>query len=152
MNNTADEGTQQSYITKIIEPIVSTFVDGMNRRWITDTAYTQGHRVMAFYDAFRVVPPSKVADLGDKLLRNQILTSNEMRGILGFKPSEQENADMLFNPNMPADMQMDPTAGDQQHYPDETGYEEPTPNDQLPYDDQQAEDTNYYVDENQNGS
>lgn len=133
LNNTANEEAQQSYINKIIEPIVSTIVDGMNRAWISDTAYTQGHRVMAFYDAFRVVPPSKVADLGDKLLRNQILTSNELRGILGFKPVNQTNADMLYNPNMPADMQMDPMAGEGQST-DMTGYEEPTMDEELPED------------------
>ena len=133
LNNTANEEAQQSYINKIIEPIVSTIVDGMNRAWISDTAYTQGHRVMAFYDAFRVVPPSKVADLGDKLIRNQILTSNEVRGILGFKPADQNNADMLYNPNMPADMQMDPMAGEGQTT-DMTGYEEPTMDEELPED------------------
>lgn len=142
LNNTANEEAQQSYINKIIEPVVSTAVDGMNRSWISDTAYTQGHRVMAFYDAFRVVPPSKVADLGDKLLRNQILTPNEMRGILGFKPSEQENADMLFNPNMPAEMQMDPTTGEPIPT-DETGYEEPTMDEELPEEVPVAEDTQY---------
>lgn len=142
LNNTANEEAQQSYINKIIEPVVSTNVDGMNRSWISDTAYTQGHRVMAFYDAFRVVPPSKVADLGDKLLRNQILTPNEMRGILGFKPSQQENADMLFNPNMPAEMQMDPTTGEPIPT-DMTGYEEPTMNEELPPDVPEAEDTQY---------
>jgi hypothetical protein len=57
-----------------------------------------------FRDLFRLVPVDKVAQLGDALLRNQILTSNEMRGILGFKPSEQEGADMLQNPNMPFGM------------------------------------------------
>lgn len=140
LNNTANEEAQQSYINKIIEPVVSTNVDGMNRSWISDTAYTQGHRVMAFYDAFRVVPPSKVADLGDKLLRNQILTPNEMRGILGFKPSNQENADMLFNPNMPAEMQMDPTTGEPIPT-DMTGYEEPTMDEELPPEVPEAEDT-----------
>ena len=140
LNNTANEEAQQSYINKLIEPVVSTAVDGMNRAWISDTAYTQGHRVMAFYDAFRVVPPSKVADLGDKLLRNRILTPNEMRGILGFKPSNQENADMLFNPNMPAEMQMDPTTG--APIPtEETGYEEPTMDEELPEEVSVAEDT-----------
>lgn len=142
LNNTANEEAQQSYINKIIEPVVSTAVDGMNRSWISDTAYTQGHRVMAFYDAFRVVPPSKVADLGDKLLRNQILTPNEMRGILGFKPSNQENADMLFNPNMPAEMQMDPTTGEPIPT-EETGYEEPTMDEELPEEVPVAEDTQY---------
>lgn len=141
MNNTANEEAQQSYMIKIIEPIVSTLVDGMNRRWITDTAYTQGHRTMAFYDPFRVMPPSKVADLGDKLLRNQILTPNEMRGKLGLKPSEQENADMLFNPNMPADMQMDPSAGGEMPVTDETGYEEPTMDEELPEEVPMDEDT-----------
>lgn len=142
LNNTANEEAQQSYINKIIEPVVSTAVDGMNRSWISDTAYTQGHRVMAFYDAFRVVPPSKVADLGDKLLRNRILTPNEMRGILGFKPSNQENADMLFNPNMPAEMQMDPTTGEPIPT-EETGYEEPTMDEELPEEVPAAENTQY---------
>lgn len=140
LNNTANEEAQQSYINKIIEPVVSTAVDGMNRSWISDTAYTQGHRVMAFYDAFRVVPPSKVADLGDKLLRNRILTPNEMRGILGFKPSSQENADMLYNPNMPAEMQMDPTTG-APISTEETGSEEPTMDEELPEEVPVAEDT-----------
>ena len=139
LNNTADEGAYQNYIQNIIEPIVSTLVDGLNRRWISDAAYTQGQRVMAFYDAFRVVPPSKVADLGDKLLRNQILTPNEMRGILGFKPSEQENADMLFNPNMPAEMQMNPGEIPQE------GLETQPMNEELPADEVPVEDTNNYT-------
>lgn len=139
MNNTANEEAQQSYMIKIIEPVVSTLVDGMNRRWITDTAYTQGHRTMAFYDPFRVMPPSKVADLGDKLLRNQILTPNEMRSKLGLKPSDQENADMLFNPNMPADMQMDPIAGQTSDV--ETGNEEVYPVDEVPEEIPEDEDT-----------
>ena len=69
--------------------------------------------MMAFYNAFRVVPPTEVAKLGDTLLRNQILSANEMRGILGFKPSDQEGADMLMNPNMPLDMQMNPESGNE---------------------------------------
>ena len=106
LNNTANEQMLINYIMKMVEPLVSTLTDGINRKWLTQSAYTQGHRMMAFYNAFRVVPPTEVAKLGDTLLRNQILTPNEMRGILGFRPSDQASADMLANPNMPVDMQV----------------------------------------------
>ena len=76
--------------------------------------------MMAFYNAFRVVPPTEVAKLGDTLIRNQILASNEMRGILGFKPSDQEGADMLMNPNMPIDMQVNPSVTGEDVPVDET--------------------------------
>lgn len=142
LNGNANEMTKQNYVRNILEPIVTTLVDAMNRQWITKTARTQGHAIMSFHNPFRLVPVSEVADLGDTLLRNQILTPNEMRGILGFKPSTQEGADMLMNPNMPMQMQpqmqaqVDPETGEPiegQGYPD-TGYEEPTMNDALPPD------------------
>jgi hypothetical protein len=81
----------------------------MIRKWLTKAARTQGHSILSFHNPFRLVPVGSVAELGDKLIRNEILTPNEMRGILGFKPSDQENADSLRNPNMP--MEMVPMAG-----------------------------------------
>ena len=120
LNNTANEQMLINYIMKMIEPLVTTLTDGINRKWLTQAAYTQGHRMMAFYNAFRVVPPTEVAKLGDTLIRNQILASNEMRGILGFKPSDQEGADMLMNPNMPIDMQVNPSATGEDVPVDET--------------------------------
>lgn len=105
LNGNANEMAKLNYVTNILEPIVTAFVDGMKRKWLTPTARTQGHTIMSFHNPFRLVPVTEVAKLGDTLLRNTILTPNEMRGILGFKPSEQEGADDLSNPNMPEDMQ-----------------------------------------------
>lgn len=146
LNGNANEMTKLNYINNIIEPIVSTFTDEMTRKWLTSTARTQGHRVMSFMNAFRVVPPTEVAKLGDTLIRNQILTANEMRQVLGFKPSEQESADMLMNPNMPMQDQMDPMAGNEQYdeygNPIEESYDEeyeetPAENEEIPYDENQ---------------
>ena len=105
LNGNANEMAKLNYVTNILEPIVSTLVDGIKRKWLTPTARTQGHSIMSFHNPFRLVPVTEVAKLGDTLLRNTILTPNEMRGIIGFKPSEQEGADELSNPNMPIDMQ-----------------------------------------------
>lgn len=121
LNGSANEITKINYINNIIEPLVTTFTDGMHRTWISPTARTQKHAIMSFMNAFRVVPPTEVAKLGDTLIRNQILTANEMRGILGFKPSDQEGADTLMNPNMPIDMQMNPTGNGTEEVPPEEG-------------------------------
>lgn len=101
LNGTADEKTKLNYSNDILEPLVSTLAIELKRKWLTKNARTRGESIMFFRDPFRLVPVEKLADLGDKMLRNQILTSNEMRGILGFKPSDQESADLLQNPNMP---------------------------------------------------
>lgn len=106
LNGNASELAKLNYNNQIIEPIVSALTDELNRKWLSLTAITQGHRIMSFMNGFRVVPVTEVAKLGDTLLRNQILTPNEMRQILGFKPIEQPNADMLMNPNMPVEDQM----------------------------------------------
>ena len=105
LNGNANEMAKMNYVTNILEPIVTKFVDEMKRKWLTPTARTQGHSIMSFHNPFRLVPVTQVASLGDTLLRNTILTPNEMRGILGFKPSDQQGADELSNPNMPVDMQ-----------------------------------------------
>lgn len=105
LNGNGTEQAMINYNNNIIEPIVSTLVDGIVRKWLTKTARAQGHTVMSFHNPFRLVPINQVANLGDTLIRNQILTPNEMRGILGFKPSTQEGADDLRNPNMPANLQ-----------------------------------------------
>ena len=116
LNGNANEMAKLNYVTNILEPIVSKFVDEMKRKWLTPTARTQGHTIMSFHNPFRLVPVTEVAKLGDTLLRNTILTPNEMRGILGFKPSDQEGADELSNPNMPIDMQ---GGGEGDEYEDE---------------------------------
>jgi hypothetical protein len=103
LNGSADEAAELNYVNNIIEPLVSALTDEMRRKWLTKTARSQGQSIMFFRDPFRLVPVGSIADLGDKLIRNQILSANEMRGILGFKPSDQPGADDLRNPNMPFD-------------------------------------------------
>lgn len=108
LNGNANEMAKLNYNNNIIEPIVATLTDGITRRWLSKSSRTRGHAILAFHNPFRLVPVGDVAELGDKLIRNEILTPNELRGILGFKPSTQEGADSLRNPNMP--YQMDPMA------------------------------------------
>ena len=143
LNGNANELARLNYNNNIIEPVVTTLTDSVTRKWLTKTARSQGHAIMSFHNPFRLVPVGAIADLGDKLIRNEILTPNEMRGVLGFKPSSQEGADTLRNPNMP--MQMDPMAGYGDQAPDtgmyETGEEEPINNEELPAEDQYTEDT-----------
>ena len=103
LNGNATEMAKLNYNNNIIEPIVTTLTDGIIRKWLTKTARSQGHSIMSFHNPFRLVPVGQIAELGDKLLRNEILTPNEMRGILGFKPSMQDGADDLHNPNMPGE-------------------------------------------------
>ena len=140
LNGNANEMAKLNYVTNILEPIVSKFVDEMKRKWLTPTARTQGHTIMSFHNAFRLVPVTEVAKLGDTLLRNTILTPNEMRGILGFKPSDQQGADELSNPNMPIDMQ----GGG--------AYEEIYNEENLPAEEEAMEDEYSGMEEIQNGS
>lgn len=134
LNGNANEMAKLNYNNNIIEPVVSTLVEGIIRKWLTPTARTQGHSIMSFHNPFRLVPVSEVAKLGDTLLRNEILSPNEMRGIIGFKPSDQEGADDLRNPNMP--VQMQPGTEDGQYYDDEEreyyDEEEPAEEEELP--------------------
>lgn len=101
LDGTADEKTMLNYHNRTIEPIVAAICDGMKRTFLSKTARTQGQTIMAFSNSFRLVPVSQIAELGDKLTRNEILTSNEFRQLLGFKPSTDPKADELRNSNMP---------------------------------------------------
>ena len=96
----ASEQEMLNYHNRTIEPIVSALVDAMTRSFISKTARTQGQRIMFFRDPFKLVPVSQVADIGDKLTRNEILSSNEMRSILGYKPVDDVRADELRNKNL----------------------------------------------------
>lgn len=149
LNGNANEMSKLNYNNNIIEPIVSTLTEGITRKWLTKTARSRGHAILSIHNPFRLVPVGEVAELGDKLIRNEILTPNEMRGILGFKPSEQEGADALRNPNMPT--QMDPMAGEEDYDEDEAGDYEFVNNEELP-EDNVAEDTYDDAEQNQNGS
>lgn len=100
LNGSADDVAKQNYLNDIIEPLVSTLVDEMKRKWITKTARTQGQSIMFFKDPFRLMPVSKIADMADKFTRNEIMSSNEFRVKCGLKPSDQAGADELRNKNL----------------------------------------------------
>ena len=111
LDGTADEKTMLNYNNRIIEPIVSAFVDEMKRKFLTKTARTQSQTIMFFRDPFKLVPVNDIAEIADKFTRNEIMTSNEIRQIVGMKPSDDPKADALRNSNL--------------NHPDEQGGEVP---------------------------
>jgi hypothetical protein len=100
MDGTADEKTMLNYNNRTIEPIVSAITDAMKRSFLSKTARSQGQTIMAFRDPFKLVPINSIAEIADKFTRNEILTSNEIRQIIGFKPSDDPKADQLLNSNI----------------------------------------------------
>lgn len=101
MNGTADEAAMLNYFNRTIEPILSAITGNMKRKFLTKTARTQGHSIEHFRDPFKLVPIGQIAEIGDKFTRNEIVSSNEMRRIIGLKPSKDPKADQLRNSNMP---------------------------------------------------
>ena len=101
LNGTADEETMTHYYKRTIEPILSSIVEEMRRKFLTKTARTQKQSIVFFRDTFKLVPTSKISDMANALLRNEILTANEFRQILGMKPALDPKADELRNSNMP---------------------------------------------------
>lgn len=121
LNGTADEKTMLNYNNRTIEPILSAIVDEAKRKWLTKTARTQKQSIMFFRDPFKLVPISNLADIADKFTRNEILTSNEVRQIVGMKKSEDPNADQLRNKNLNQSMaEMMPGEGEEAMEPEET--------------------------------
>ena len=100
LDGTADEKTMLNYNNRTIEPIVSAIVDAMKRSFLSKTARTQGQTIMFFRDPFKLVPVSDIAEIADKFTRNEILSSNEVRQIIGMKPSDDPKADELRNSNI----------------------------------------------------
>ena len=100
LNGTADEQTMLNYNSRTIEPIVSAITDEMTRKFLTKTARSQSQTIMFFRDPLRLVPVNNIAEIADKFTRNEILTSNEIRGAIGFKPSDDPKADKLINSNL----------------------------------------------------
>lgn len=100
MNSTADEKTMLNYNTRTIEPIVSAIADNIKRKFLTKTARSQGQSIMFFKDPFKLVPVSDLAEIADKMTRNEIMTSNELRQVIGMKPSSDPSADELRNKNL----------------------------------------------------
>jgi hypothetical protein len=100
LDNTADEKAMLNYNNRTIEPIVSAIVNAMRRSFLSKTARTQGQTIMVFRDPFKLVPVSEIAKIADTFTRNEILTSNEVRQIIGMKPSDDPKADQLRNSNI----------------------------------------------------
>ena len=101
MNGTADEKAMLNYWNRTIEPILTAIVEGMRRSFLTKTARTQKQSVLFFKDPFRLIPIENIAEIADKFTRNEILSANEIRGIIGFPPHKDPKADQLVNSNMP---------------------------------------------------
>jgi hypothetical protein len=100
MDGSADEKTMLNYYNRTIEPILSAIVDEMKRKFLTKTARSQNQTVMYFRDPFKLVPVENIAEIADKFTRNEIMTSNEIRQIVGMKPSNDPGADELRNKNL----------------------------------------------------
>lgn len=100
MDGTADEKVMLNYNNRTIEPIVAAIVNAMKRRFLTKTARTQGQTIMAFYNPFKMMTVKEIAESADSLGRNEIVTSNEFRHVLGLKPSDDPKADELRNSNL----------------------------------------------------
>lgn len=100
LNGSADEKTMLNYYNRTIEPIVSAIVDEMKRKFLTKTARTQGQSIVYFRNPFKLVPVAELAEISDKLTRNEIASSNEIRQIIGWKPSDEPGADELRNKNL----------------------------------------------------
>lgn len=103
MNGTANEDIMNNYYTRTIEPILKAIADEFKRKFFSKTAITQGHNLAFNRNPFKLMPIKDMAEIADKFTRNEILTSNEFRGILGFKPSSDPKADQLVNSNIAQD-------------------------------------------------
>lgn len=100
MDGTADEKTMLNYNNRTIEPLVAAVVDEVKRKFLTKTARTKGQSISYFTDPFKLVPVDNIAEIADKFTRNEIMTSNEIRQIIGMKPSDDPKADQLINSNI----------------------------------------------------
>lgn len=100
MDGTADDKTMLNYNSRTIEPIVSAVVDEMKRKFLTKTARSKQQSIMCFTNPFKLVPVNDIAEIADKFTRNEIMSSNEVRQIIGMKPSSDPKADMLVNSNL----------------------------------------------------
>ena len=133
LNGTASEETMLNYFNRTVEPILTAIADEFKRKFLTKTARTQGQSILFIRNPFKLVPLSKIAEIVDKFTANEILTSNEIRGIIGYRPVENDRANQLINKNInPLELQ---------------GVEDST----LALPDGNQNET-YFVDENQGGS
>lgn len=133
LDGTADEQTLLNYHTRTIEPIVSAIADEMKRKFLTKTARSQKQTILFFRDPFKLVPVNQIAEIADKFTRNEILTSNEIRQIIGFKPSDDPKADQLINSNL--------------NHPEEQGMMPPMEEEMIPAEEVPMEDPNAVIEE-----
>ena len=112
LDGTADAKTMLNYDNRTIEPIVAAVVNEMKRKFLTKTARTRGQSVMYFRDPFRLVPVDNMAEIADKFTRNEIMSKNEFRQILGMKPSDDPKADQLINSNISQPTEAQPAQAD----------------------------------------
>lgn len=101
MDGTANEEAMLNYMNRTVEPILTAIVEGMQRAFVGKKGWENNKRIMYFRDLFKLVPIAQIAEIGDKFTRNEIVTSNEMRGFIGLPPSTDPKADQLVNSNMP---------------------------------------------------
>lgn len=100
LDGSADENTMQNYYNRTIEPIVSAIVEEMSRKFLTENARTRGQTIKFFRNPFKLLPVSEVAEIADKMTRNEIMTSNEIRQVVGMAPASDPSADELRNKNL----------------------------------------------------
>lgn len=124
LNGTASEQVMINYYNRTIDPILSAIADEMNRKFLTKTARTQGQAIMYFRDPFRLAPVSQIAEIADKFTRNAILSSNEVRAIVGYKPVDDAQANALSNKNLNAAADAPPPPEVQTEEPGEAPLEE----------------------------
>lgn len=100
LDGTADEATMLNYLRRTIEPVAQEIVTSMERTFLSKTARTQGQRLMLFSDPFKLVPLAQIAEIADKFTRNEVASGNDIRGIIGLKPSKDPTANELRNKNI----------------------------------------------------
>lgn len=127
-NGTADENAINNYHNRTVRPILDALTESMNRTFLTKTARTQGQAIIYMQDPFKMVPTTGIVTAAESLVRNEILTSNEIRQLLGYAPAADQNADKLINSNInPQDptavAPVDPSASSDEPSPDEVDVE-----------------------------
>lgn len=120
LNGTADESTMLNYNNRVVAVICTAFAEEMRRTFLTKTARTKGQSISFFQDTFKLVPVSQIAEIADKFTRNEILSSNEIRALIGFKPVDDPRADELRNKNLNqnSDQMMPPMSTDEYYDPE----------------------------------
>lgn len=126
LKGTADEKMMLNYRNNVLEPILTAITEEMTRKFLSSTAVTQGQRIFFIQNPFKLIPVANIADIADKFTRAQVLSSNEVRSIIGYKPVDDARADELSNPNLnQTDAQMmDPIMTNQDGYDEGTEYDQ----------------------------